>query len=141
MSEPSAAATRLQAMGMTCAFAGSLPATRLYSDRPGFHNAHMQSLRMSKGDTMFVGSQSTPPLRSKNPPPLDLRLSLRSLTTPLDRQSFQTISDQLRVFRSPQAATTAASCPHTVPNPAQPSRPTFCQPWLRDVSVSCFAAT
>ena len=36
MSEPSAAATRLQVMGMTCAFAGSLPATRLYSDRPDF---------------------------------------------------------------------------------------------------------
>ena len=36
MSEPSAATARLQVIGMTCDFAGPMPATRLHSDRPGF---------------------------------------------------------------------------------------------------------
>ena len=36
MSDPSAATARLQVIGMTCDFAGSLPATRLHSDMPCF---------------------------------------------------------------------------------------------------------
>ena len=36
MSDPSAATARLQVLGMTCDFAGSMPATQLHSDRPGF---------------------------------------------------------------------------------------------------------
>ena len=36
MSEPSAAATRLQVLGMSCDLTGSFPATRLHSDRSGF---------------------------------------------------------------------------------------------------------
>ena len=36
MSAPSTANARLQVTGSTCRFAGSLPAPRLSSDRPGF---------------------------------------------------------------------------------------------------------
>ena len=36
MSEPSAAATRLQVLGMSCDLTGALPATRLHCDRSGF---------------------------------------------------------------------------------------------------------
>ena len=36
MSDPSMAAARLQVTGMTCDFAGSLPATRRHSDGPCF---------------------------------------------------------------------------------------------------------
>jgi len=36
MSEPTAAAARLQVIGMSCDFAGSLAATRRHSDRSGF---------------------------------------------------------------------------------------------------------
>ena len=36
MADLSAAAARLQVIGMTCDFAGSMPATRRNSDRPGF---------------------------------------------------------------------------------------------------------
>ena len=36
MADPSIAAARLQVIGMTCDFAGPMPATRLHSDRPRF---------------------------------------------------------------------------------------------------------
>ena len=36
MADPSIATARLQVIGMTCDFAGPMPATRLHSDRPGF---------------------------------------------------------------------------------------------------------
>ena len=36
MSEPTAAAARLQVLGMSCDLTGSLPATRLHSDRSDF---------------------------------------------------------------------------------------------------------
>ncbi len=36
MADPSIATARLQVIGMTCDFAGSMPATRLHSDRPRF---------------------------------------------------------------------------------------------------------
>ena len=36
MAEPSMATARLQVISMTCNFAGSMPATRRHSDRPGF---------------------------------------------------------------------------------------------------------
>ena len=36
MADPSAAAARLQVLGMSCDLTGSLPATRLHSDRSGF---------------------------------------------------------------------------------------------------------
>ena len=35
MADPSTAAARLQVIGMSCDFAGSMPATRRHSDRPG----------------------------------------------------------------------------------------------------------
>ena len=36
MADPSTAAARLQVLGMSCDLTGSLPATRLHSDRSGF---------------------------------------------------------------------------------------------------------
>ena len=36
MADPSIATARLQVIGMTCDFAGPMPATRLHSDRPRF---------------------------------------------------------------------------------------------------------
>ena len=36
MTDPSTAAARLPVIGITCDFAGPLPATRRHSDRPGF---------------------------------------------------------------------------------------------------------
>ena len=37
MADPSTAAARLQVLGMSCDLTGSLPATRLHSDRSGFN--------------------------------------------------------------------------------------------------------
>ena len=50
MSEPSAAAARLQVTGMSGDFAGSLPATRLHSDRPWFDSLDRTGHRFSLTD-------------------------------------------------------------------------------------------
>ena len=44
MADPSTAAARLQVLGMSCDLTGSLPATRLHSDRSGFDRLKENSL-------------------------------------------------------------------------------------------------